>query len=199
MSGLGHRRILGEFKETDFLVQNMRHEVLLSSRHRTRTMLTKAKHLTPTPSNAARRCAQRARQFVWQCRSHSEADDPPGCSIFRSIFDFVGHIEFSPPSSPPPPATTLLQLRSQHWLFFFLKKKRGPRRSRTSQRKRDMCQRMNLRNLCKESPTVKVLEEGKLEVRSQGSAVKIHATITGPTSGAEGLPTGTRQTPCTKH
>ena len=74
---LGHRRIWASSK-TDFLVQNMRHEVLFSSRHRPGTMLSKAKHLTQTPSNAARRCAQGARQFVRQCRSHSEADDPPG-------------------------------------------------------------------------------------------------------------------------
>ena len=58
-----------------FLVQNMRHEVLHSKRHRSRTLLSKATHLTPPPYKAAKRCAQRARRFVWQCRSHSEADD----------------------------------------------------------------------------------------------------------------------------
>ena len=68
--------------KTDFLVQSMRQEAMLSNRHRSRTLLSKATHLAPTRSNAARRCAQRARQFVWQCRSQSEADDPLGGSIF---------------------------------------------------------------------------------------------------------------------
>ena len=68
-------------------------------------MLSKAKRLTPTPSNAARRFAQRARQFVWQCRSHSEADDSPGAAFVVPFFDFVGHVEFNPP------ATTLFQLQ----------------------------------------------------------------------------------------
>ena len=82
--------------EKDFLVQNMRHEVLRSSRHRSRTMLSKAKHLTPTPSNAARRCAQRDRQFVWQRRSHSEVEDPPGAAFFAPFLT-LGHIEFNHP------------------------------------------------------------------------------------------------------
>ena len=62
--------------------------MLLSSRHRSRTMLSKAKHSTPTPSSAARRCAQRARQFVWQCRSHSEADDPLGAAMVAPFLTF---------------------------------------------------------------------------------------------------------------
>ena len=103
-------------KKTDFLVQNMRHEVLLSSRLRSRTMLSKSKHLTPTPSNAARRCAQRTRQCVWQCRSHSEADDTPGAAFFAAFFNFVGHIEFN-----PPPLLCCNFVCSLLWLFFFLK------------------------------------------------------------------------------
>ena len=73
-------------KKLIFFVQNMKPEALLSNRHTSRTMLSKAKHSTPTPSNAARRCAQRARQFVWQFRSHSEADDPLWCSIVSLHF-----------------------------------------------------------------------------------------------------------------
>ena len=80
----------------DFLVQYMRHEVLLSSRQRSRTMLSKAKHLTPTPSHAARRCAQRARQFVLQCRSHSEADDPPGAAFFAPILTLWAILNLTP-------------------------------------------------------------------------------------------------------
>ena len=81
-SCLGHRCIFASSKN-DFLFRTcMRHEVSPSSRHRSTTMLSKAKHLTPTPSNAARRCAQRDRQFVWQRRSHSQADDLPGAAFF---------------------------------------------------------------------------------------------------------------------
>ena len=70
-----------------------RHEVLPSSRHRSRTMLSKAKHLTPTPSTAARRCAQRDPQFIWQRRSHSQADDPPGADFFAPFLTFWCHIK----------------------------------------------------------------------------------------------------------
>ena len=54
----------------------------------------KAKHLTPTPPNAVRRYAQRARQFLWQCRSHTGTDDHL-VQHFFDPFDFVGHIEFN--------------------------------------------------------------------------------------------------------
>ena len=43
-------RTLVEFKKTVFLVQHMKHEVLLSNRHKKKTLLMKAQHSTPTPS-----------------------------------------------------------------------------------------------------------------------------------------------------
>ena len=102
----------GRVQKNNFLVQNMRHELLPSSRHRSRTMLSKAKHLTPTPSNAARRCAQRDRQFVWQRRPHSQADDPLGAAFFFAPFlTFQATLNLTP-------ATTLLQFRSLLWLFW---------------------------------------------------------------------------------
>ena len=98
--------------------------MLLSSRHRSRTMLSKAKHSTPTPSSAARRCAQRARQFVWQCRSHSEADDPLGAAIVAPFLTLWA----------------ILNLTLHHYFvaisfttFVFFLKHWGPRRSCTSQ------------------------------------------------------------------
>ena len=45
-------------KTTDFLVLDMKHEELLSNWHTSGIMQSNAKHSTPTPSNAAMRCAQ---------------------------------------------------------------------------------------------------------------------------------------------
>ena len=99
----------------------MRHEVLPSSRHRSRIMLSEGETFNTNAVECGEAlCPARPTMCLATSLTFSSGR-PTWCSIFRAIFDFLGRLEFNPPPPSLPPRPPLLCCNFVHY-FGFLRK-----------------------------------------------------------------------------